>query len=85
MTFRAVAKASRLEWSTLEVSASGTLERVERETKFTRFTVAATLKVPEGIEPDKARKVMEKSEANCMITNSLSAETHLEADVVVDG
>ena len=85
LTFRAVAQASRLEWSSLQVSAEGTLDRVERVTQFTHFTVNATLTVPEGTDAAKATRVMEKAEAACMITNSLSADTHLQASVVTGG
>ena len=83
LTFRAVAQASRLDWVGLEVSAEGLLERVERVTRFTRFTVSANLTVPEGTDPEKARRLLEKAEAACMITNSLSAKTHLETEVTV--
>jgi peroxiredoxin-like protein len=84
LTFRAVARASKLEWTHLEVSTQGTLDRVEREMKFTAFTVTARLTVPAGIDPAKATRIMEKSEASCMITNSLSAERHLQAEVTVE-
>ena len=84
LTFRAVAMASKLEWSGIESSAVGILDRVDRVTRFTSFTVSATLTVPAGTDIDKARRLLEKSEAACLITNSLSAETHLEADVIVE-
>ena len=84
LTFRAVARASKLEWSEIESSAVGILDRVDRVTRFTSFTVSATLTVPAGTDIDKARRLLEKSEAACLITNSLSAETHLEADVIVE-
>jgi organic hydroperoxide reductase OsmC/OhrA len=84
LTFRAVASASKLDWSHLDVSAQGELDRVEREMKFTSFTVSARLTVPAGIDPAKATRIMEKSEAACMITNSLSAECHLQAEVIVE-
>ena len=83
LTFRAVAQASKLEWHDLEVSATGTLDKVERKMMFTAFNIKATLGVPEGTDPAKAQRAMERAEANCMITASLSAETHLEAEVVV--
>ncbi|MCR9106305.1 MAG: OsmC family protein [Gammaproteobacteria bacterium] len=82
LTFRAVAQASKLEWTQLDVTAQGTLDRVERTMKFTAFNVTATLTVPSDTDPAKAERVMEKSEAACMITNSLSAETHLHAKVI---
>ena len=63
LTFRAIARASKLEWTNLECSAEGVLERVERVTRFTSFTVRATLTVPAGTDTEKAERLMEKSEA----------------------
>ena len=83
LTFRAVSRASKLEWSNIESSAVGVLDRVGRLTQFTSFTVSATLTVPSGTDVDKAQRVLEKSEAGCLITNSLTAETHLEAKIIV--
>jgi len=84
LTFRAVARASKLEWSNLDCSAEGVLERVDRVTRFTSITVRATLTVAEGTDSAKAQRLMEKSEAACLITRSLLAETHLEADIIVE-
>ena len=83
LTFRAVARASKLAWSNLETSAEGVLERVDRVTRFTTFTISATLTVPTGTNIDKARQLLEKAEAACLITNSLSGETHLETEIIV--
>lgn len=84
LTFRAVARASKLEWSDLDVSAVGILDRVERQMKFTEFKMSARLTVPAGTDPDKATRAMEKSEEACMITNSLTATVHLETEVIVE-
>jgi organic hydroperoxide reductase OsmC/OhrA len=83
LTFRAVARASKFEWTQLEATAEGVLDRVERVTLFTGFTVRAKLTVPAGTDPDKAIRIMEKAEGACLITNSLTADAHLEAVVVV--
>lgn len=83
LTFRAIASASRLDWEQLDCEASGTLDRVERVTRFTAFTVTARLTVPAGTNPDKARRLLEKSEAGCLITNSLNADVRLDASVEV--
>ncbi len=82
LTFRAIARASKMDWNSLECTAEGVLDRVERVTKFTGMTVKATLKVPEGTDTDKAQRLLEKAEGACMITNSLSAETHLQAVII---
>jgi len=85
LTFRAIARASKLEWTNLECSAEGVLERVERVTRFTAVTVRASLTVPAGTDAEKARRLLEKSEAACLVTRSLLAEAHLEAEVIVAG
>lgn len=85
LTFRAIARASKLEWSKLECSTEGLLDRVERVTRFTELTVRATLTVPAGTDVDKAQRLLEKSEAACLITQSLLATAHLEAQVIVTG
>ncbi len=83
LTFRAIARASKLEWTRLECSAEGVLDRVERVTRFTAFTVRVNLTVPAGSDPDKAHRLLEKAEGACLITRSMLAETHLEAEVLV--
>ena len=84
LTFRAIARASKLEWSSLASSTVGVLDRVDRVNRFTSFTVSATLTVPAGTDIDKAQRLLEKSESACLITNSLTAECHLETDIVVE-
>ena len=84
LTFRAIARASKLQWSNLECSAEGVLDRVERVTRFTSVTVNAVLTVPADVDPAKAQRLMEKAESACLITQSLLAEAHLETEIVVE-
>lgn len=81
LSFRAVASASKLSWVSLECEVTGTLERIEGATKFTRFVIKAELKVPQDTTDKKAHRILEKAEEVCLITNSLSGETHLNAVV----
>lgn len=82
LTFRAIARASKFNWSSLECTVDGTLERVDRMTRFTRFDVKATLRVPAGADSARAKLLMEKAEKGCLITNSLHAESRLDASVL---
>ena len=82
LTFRAIARASKLPWSALECEVDGTLNRTDGVTRFTQFNVRATLTVPAGVDVNKAEKLLEKSEKGCLITNSMTAGSHLEASVV---
>ncbi len=83
LTFRAVAKASKLDWLSLECSADGTLDRVDRKTLFTAITVSARLTVSADTDQAKAERLLHKSEEACLITNSMTAETHLATEIVV--
>ncbi len=85
LSFRAVATASKLPWTSLQCAVSGTLDRVEGKTRFTTFTLHAKLTTPHGVDSDKAVRLLEKSESICLITNSLSAQTHLTTEVVSGG
>ena len=85
LTFRAIAKASKLEWLSIDCSVDGTLERVERATQFTAVTVSAKLMLGTEADASKAEKLLHKSEEACLITNSLTAETHLNTDITVVG
>ena len=83
LSFRAIARASRLDWNALSCDVVGTLDRVERVTQFTGFEISAELEVPAGTDIDKAKRLLDKAEQACLITNSLKAESHLEASVSV--
>lgn len=85
LSFRAIARASKLEWVDLRCTATGVLDRVERSTQFTQIEVVAELTVPAGTDPDKAEKLLHKAESSCLVSNSLSAERHLQATVNVAG
>lgn len=65
----------------MSCSAKGTLDRADRKTQFTRFDVRAELNVPAGTDEAKAKRLLQKAEDACLITNSLIAESHLNATV----
>lgn len=83
LSFRATARAARLDWDSLQCDVVGTLEKIDRVTQFTRFDVRAELTVPAGTDEAKARRMMEKAERHCLVTNSMTGDTHLEASVRV--
>lgn len=82
LTFRAVAKASNFDWQALSCTADGTLDRVDRVTQFTSITVSATLTVSAGTDPAKAEKLLQKSEDACLVTNSMTAQSHLVTEIL---
>jgi uncharacterized OsmC-like protein len=81
LTFRSVARASKVEWKTIDVDTEGVLDRVEGVNRFTHFTIKVKLTVPEGQDAERATRAIEKSEKICLITNSMNSEFKLETRV----
>jgi organic hydroperoxide reductase OsmC/OhrA len=81
LTFRALADSSQVPWTSLRCDAVGTVDRIERVTRFSEIILRARLQVPDGTDQEKARRVLEKAERSCLISNSLSVPVHLEADI----
>lgn len=82
-TFRAIARASKLSWSELRCEATGELDRVEKQPYFTKLKLVAKLSVPADVDPEKAKRLLEKSEKRCLVTASLRSEVELVTEIVV--
>jgi organic hydroperoxide reductase OsmC/OhrA len=84
LTFRAVSRAARFEWSRLECRVEGVLERVERISQFTRYTTFAKLTVREGADTARARELLERAEHGCLIANSLRGSRALDVEISIE-
>ena len=82
LSFRAVARAGKLEWQSVSADVDAVLERVDGVTRFTSFTTRARLVIPAGGDAARARALMEKAEKVCLVSNSLTSARHLESEVV---
>ena len=83
LSFRAISRASRLDWTALRCDVVGELDRVDRVISFTRFEVSASLEVPPDTDVEKAEKLLHKAESACLITNSLIADSQLSTQITV--
>ncbi len=83
LSFRAIARASRLEWSGLACDVQGTLDKAEGGLQFTRLEVSAQLTLTDATQKDKAARLLEKAEQSCLITNSLKSDCQLNYDIVL--
>jgi peroxiredoxin-like protein len=81
LTFRAIARASNFEWRDLTCNVQGVLDRVDRVTQFTEMVLKVKLHIPAGADLEKAKRLLEKAEQNCLITNSLKGKVELNAEV----
>ena len=83
LTFRAVAAASKLGWASLSCSVTGTLDRLERVPQFTAFEIRAELEIAPGADDGLARRVVDKAERSCFVSNSLKASVHVVPTITI--
>jgi organic hydroperoxide reductase OsmC/OhrA len=84
LTFRAVATASKLPWRRLACDAEGLLDRSDGVVRFTELDLRVRLVVPAGVDADRARRLIEKAESACLVTNSLALRPKVSAEVSVE-
>ena len=81
LTFRAIATASKLTWRHLDCDAEGVLDRSDGVVRFTALHLRARLVLPAGGDTNRAKRLLEKAEAACLVTNSLALRPTLAAEV----
>ena len=85
LSFKAVAGASKLDWTHITCRTTAVLDRIDKVTRFTEMTHHVTLVVPADTSIDRARSILEKSEHVCLVSNSLNTQVHLEASIEQEG
>lgn len=83
MTFRSIAQLSKLPWTRIACDGKGTVDRVDGVTRFTTIHLNAKLVVPAGVDTEKAKRLLEKAEKACLVSNSLSCTHTLTAEVTI--
>lgn len=83
LSFRAVARASRLDWGALDVEAEGVLDRVDGVTRFVRFDITADLVLTDERDKPAAQAALARAKRTCLVTNSLSCDCVLVPRVTV--
>jgi len=82
LSFRAIARASKLEWTAIDCRVEGVLQRAEGVSQFTEYTAFVTLEVPAATIADAAQKAIARAEQVCLVSNSLRGKRKLLANVV---
>ncbi len=82
-TLRAVAKASKITFTALDLSSEGTVDRQDGVTRFTEIVLRPRLTVPPGTDRERALRVLDKSERTCLVSASLSTKIRLEPELVM--
>tara|TARA_R110000737_G_scaffold93541_2_gene126899 strand:+ start:37497 stop:37934 length:438 start_codon:yes stop_codon:yes gene_type:complete len=83
LSFRAIAKASKLNWLSIDCGSEGVLDKLEGKTQFTKVITTATLLIPATESIDKAELLLHKAEKSCLVINSLITGSALKCEINV--
>jgi peroxiredoxin-like protein len=83
LTFKAIARASKFEWSSVACDIEGVLDRDDDVTRFVSFRIHAVLDVPADTDEARAKRLLNKAEESCLVTRSLTASPTLDVEVRV--
>ncbi|MGO2133281.1 MAG: OsmC family protein [Halomonas sp.] len=83
LSFRAVARASKLEWKHLNCDVDGLLDKVDGVSSFTRLVIRPHLTLEDEDQRQRAERCLEKAGSICLITNSMKSEKVVESQIEV--
>ena len=83
-TFLYYAKKKEFELLSYESSARGVLERVKNEFIFSTIEVKPEISIASEDDRQKVQSLLELSERNCFISNSLKSKVILKPEIRVD-
>ncbi|MGK7392490.1 MAG: OsmC family protein [Candidatus Cyclobacteriaceae bacterium M2_1C_046] len=77
-TFLAIAENSQLEFTTFRCKSKGKLEMVDKKYLMTEVLLEPVVTVALEKDVERAIRILEKSEAACLISNSITAKVTME-------
>lgn len=80
LTFRAIAKASKIEFTSLAVDAEGIVDRQDGGMRFTEIVLRPRVTLPAGEDTVRVRRALEKAERTCLVSASLKTPIRLEPE-----
>lgn len=82
-TFLAIAENSRLNYQQFESNASGKLEMIDGKYVMSEVTLKPVVTIENEEDRARAERVLQKSEQNCLISNSITSKIIFEPTVNV--
>ena len=83
-TFFAIAENSDFNYVSFKSNAIGKVEKVENDYLVTEIKLRPILTIADTADADKALRVIEMSEKNCLISNSITSTIILEPEILVN-
>lgn len=83
-TFLAIADNSKLAYKDFQCKTTGKLEQVEGKYMMSEIILEATVIIYEEKDREKAERILHKSEAACLISNSVKSKIVLKTTIIIE-
>ena len=83
-TFLAIAANSKLEFSKFECESKGKLDQVDGKYLMTEIMLYPKLTINKAGDQERAERILLKSEAACLISNSIKSKVILQPTIIVN-
>ncbi|WP_312422312.1 OsmC family protein [Epilithonimonas sp.] len=80
-TFLAIAENSKLDFVHFECSSKGKLEQIDGKFLMTEVILEPVVIIKNEADREKAERVLQKSEANCLISNSVKSKITMISEI----
>lgn len=82
-TFLAIAQNSKLMFHSFKSFAEGKLETIEGKMMISEISLNPIVEILDEADSEKARRILLKAEANCLISNSMKSKILFSPEIVV--
>jgi len=72
-----------LKYISLKSNAVGIVEKIDGEYQLTEIILKPVLKISDIEDSERAMRIIEMSEKNCLISNSIKTLVHLSPEIVI--
>lgn len=83
-TFLAIAENSKLDFETFDCEAIGTMERVDGKYLMTEILLKPSVTIADEKDRERAGRILEKSEAACLISNSIKTKVSMKPTIKIN-
>lgn len=82
-TFLSIAEHSKLEFKSFDSKAIGKLETVDGKMMISEVTLKPVIVITNADQREKAERILHKSEAACLISNSIKSKIIFEPEIKI--
>tara|TARA_R110002049_G_scaffold1978_13_gene14513 strand:+ start:2905 stop:3363 length:459 start_codon:yes stop_codon:yes gene_type:complete len=83
-TFLAIAENSKLDFIGFSCKSKGILDKLDGKYAMTEVILEPTVTIKTEKDVERAQRVLQKSEAACLITNSIKSKVSMNPKIIVE-